>query len=78
MKKVVIQGLGYVGSAMAVAVASKEDLDDNKIFHVTGIDLPNKEGKKRINDINNGVFPFSAKDKNLSHELLKSVKNLPP
>ena len=53
---IVVQGLGYVGSAMAVAVASK--LDNNKpSFDVIGIDLPNRIGQARIDSINAGKFP---------------------
>ena len=46
MKKVIIQGLGFVGSAMAVAVASKLDDQGDPMFDVIGIDLPSVEGKK--------------------------------
>ena len=39
MKNVVVQGLGFVGSAMAVAVASRLDKKNEPIFNVTGIDI---------------------------------------
>tara|TARA_Y100000589_G_scaffold331190_1_gene383706 strand:+ start:1934 stop:3322 length:1389 start_codon:yes stop_codon:yes gene_type:complete len=65
-KKVCIQGLGFVGFAMGVAVANAKDKDSFlPLYDVVGIDLPNEEGLKKINDINNGVFPISCNDKNL-------------
>lgn len=72
MINVVIQGLGFVGSAMATAIASKSN-NSNK-FDVTGIDLPNEIGKQRIESINKGNFPFKTNDKKLVSELKKSVK----
>ena len=52
MEKVVIQGLGFVGSARAVAASSRLDSSGNPIFKVIGIDLPSVDGKKRIDKIN--------------------------
>ena len=40
-----------MGSAMAVAIASRKNLSGKSIFSVIGIDLPNKEGQKRIDSI---------------------------
>jgi len=73
MKNVVIQGLGFVGSAMAVAVASRLDSKNKPFFNVVGVDLPTEEGQKRINSINSGKFPFKTTDSKLSSELKKAV-----
>ena len=73
MKNIVIQGLGFVGSAMAVAVASKLDNKGDPLFHVTGIDLSSSLGRERIDCINSGEFPFKTNDKKLSYELKKVV-----
>ena len=59
---------------MAVAVASKLNEKNKPIFHVTGIDLPNKLGMARINTINSGEFPFKTNDRKISHELKKAVE----
>ena len=65
-KKVCIQGLGFVGFAMGVAVANAKDKHSYlPLYDVVGIDLPNELGIKKIKDINNGVFPISCNDKNL-------------
>ena len=75
MKNIVIQGLGFVGSAMAIAVASRLDGNNNTpLFHVKGVDLPSGLGQKRIDCINSGEFPFKINDNKLSEELDKSVK----
>jgi len=73
MKKIVIQGLGFVGSAMATAISSKLDVYGNPKFNVIGVDLDNKSGSARIDSINKGKFPFNTKDKKLQNELKKSV-----
>ena len=73
MKKITIQGIGFVGSAMAVAVASKLNNENEPLFHVTGIDLPSKMGQERIDCINSGHFPFKTNDSKLSGELKKAV-----
>ena len=74
MKNVVVQGLGFVGSAMAVAIASKIDKEGDPVFNVTGIDLPNQFGLQRIKSINSGEFPFPTNDKQLALELTKAFQ----
>ena len=51
---VCVQGLGFVGSAMAIAIASQ----GHGKYSVVGIDLDTYEGKDRVNKINQGLFPF--------------------
>ena len=70
--EIIVQGLGFVGAAMATAIASKSNNVNQ--FKVTGIDLPNEMGKKRINLINEGEFPFKTNDNKLVSELKKSVE----
>jgi UDP-N-acetyl-D-mannosaminuronate dehydrogenase len=70
---IVIQGLGFVGAAMAVAVASRLNEKNSPIFNVTGIDLERGQGQKRIDAINAGIFPFKTKDTKLNDELSKAV-----
>jgi nucleotide sugar dehydrogenase len=62
MQTVVIQGLGFVGAAMAVAVANAVDTDGNPFFNVIGVDLPTELGKERVRKINAGLFPFETVD----------------
>ncbi len=74
MSNVCIQGLGFVGSAMAVAIASKLKNNNEPMFNVNGIDLNTKESKHRINSINSGKFPFISNDKKLEKKLLEAVQ----
>ena len=73
MKNIVIQGLGFVGAAMAVAAASRVDSEGNPLFNIIGIDLSTEEGKNRIDTINSGQFPFKISDRKLSEELNTAV-----
>ena len=77
MIKVSIQGLGYVGSAMAVALASSSK-KNKPIFDVTGIDLNNSSGRDKIRKINKSIFPFSSNDTSIKKLLnkIKKYKNL--
>tara|TARA_B100000886_G_scaffold340036_1_gene307581 strand:+ start:8089 stop:9477 length:1389 start_codon:yes stop_codon:yes gene_type:complete len=73
-KKVCIQGLGFVGFAMGVAVANARDKKNNRpLYEVVGVDLPNEEGKRKILDINNGKFPISCNDKNLEKAYKRAI-----
>jgi UDP-N-acetyl-D-glucosamine dehydrogenase len=62
MKKVCVQGLGFVGAAMAAAVAEAREQDGTAAFQVVGIDLPTSRGGRRIDAINRGLFPFETAD----------------
>ena len=62
---VVVQGLGFVGAAMAVAVANASDSKGSSYFNVIGIDLDNTAGTTRVNSINSGIFPFETVDRSI-------------
>ena len=64
-KTICVQGLGFVGFAMSVAIASAKK-GGKPLYDVIGIDLPNESGKERINKINLGKMPFNTSDENLS------------
>jgi nucleotide sugar dehydrogenase len=66
MKKVCVQGLGFVGAAMSTAIALATDDNGDLLYEVIGVDLPNKLGQYRVDKINNNKFPFSTSDENLS------------
>ena len=62
---VCVQGLGFVGAAMSVAVALAKDASGEAIFDVIGVDIPSAEGKRRVQSIMNGSFPFQSGDASL-------------
>ncbi len=59
-KTVVIQGLGFVGAAMALVVASNRD----DLYDVIGVDLPSNAGV--IDKLNAGEFPVRSSDPKVS------------
>lgn len=59
---VCVQGLGFVGAAVAVAIASARDARDQPRYRVVGIDLPTPDGMARIEALRRGEFPFSTTD----------------
>ena len=75
IKKVIVQGLGFVGSAVATAIAISKDIQGNYLYSVCGVDLPTKLGSERVNAINNGEFPFSTSDNNLIKAVAESHLN---
>jgi UDP-N-acetyl-D-glucosamine dehydrogenase len=66
---VCVQGVGFVGSAMAVAAADARDGDGTPRFNVAGIDLPTPDGLAKIEAINAGRLPIAASDAQLEAAL---------
>ena len=62
---VCIQGLGFVGAAMAAAVASASEPDGSPSFTVVGVELPTAEGRARAAALSDGRFPFATVDQDL-------------
>ncbi|WP_207485307.1 nucleotide sugar dehydrogenase [Arenibaculum pallidiluteum] len=62
---VCVQGLGFVGAAMAAAVASARGEDGRPAYAVIGVDLPTEDGRSRIAAMNRGAFPFATTDEEL-------------
>jgi UDP-N-acetyl-D-glucosamine dehydrogenase len=66
---VCIQGLGFVGAAMAVACARAGTRRGGEpVYEVVGLDLPTEAGKHRVEKINAGEFPFGTTDSRLIAE----------
>jgi nucleotide sugar dehydrogenase len=72
MPRVCVQGLGFVGAAMAAAVAEARNVDGGPAFEVVGVDLPTAEGGRRIEAINAGRFPFETADDELEAALRRA------
>lgn len=62
---VAVQGLGFVGAAMAIAVASALDEEGAARYDVVGVDLDDPAGQARVEAINAGRFPFETTDGSL-------------
>jgi UDP-N-acetyl-D-glucosamine dehydrogenase len=66
---VCVQGLGFVGSAMAVAVADARTERGEPCFHVVGVELPTRDGLSKVEAINAGRLPITANDDKLKAAL---------
>jgi len=71
---VCVQGLGVVGSAMSLAVASSKNKNKPR-FNVVGLEKNTKSGIKIIDKINNGKFPFLTSDKKILNNIKKASFN---
>jgi len=74
-KIVVIQGLGFVGSAMAAVVADTKDADGEPLYFVIGVDLPTPDAYWKIGMINDGLCPVVSEDEKLRNAIYNCVKN---
>ncbi len=70
-----VQGLGFVGSAMSLAIANAKSEDGTPRYNVIGIDVPNEAGYKKASSINDGIFPFENNDENLEKAMKDAYKN---
>jgi nucleotide sugar dehydrogenase len=61
---VAVQGLGFVGAAMSIAVASART-DNRPAYTVVGVDLDDGPGRARVDALNAGRFPFETTDASL-------------
>ena len=66
---VVVQGLGFVGAVMSL-VCSNASCD----YAVIGVDLDNPDSQRKIDSINNGIFPLNADDPKINEYFTKSLK----
>lgn len=74
-RTVCVQGLGFVGAAMSVAIASAKDHENKPFYNVIGIDVPGEAGYIKANSINEGIFPYENSDKKLELKLQEAIQN---
>ena len=74
IKNVCIQGLGFVGMAMSIAVADAKDNNGVPYFNVIGVDLPNSIGLEKIEMVNNGQLPIVTNDPDLKAAFNRVIK----
>ncbi len=72
---VAVQGLGFVGAAMAVAVASARDADGRSRFTVIGVERDDEQGRDVVESLNSGTLPFRAEDPALSSALVAARRD---
>jgi UDP-N-acetyl-D-mannosaminuronate dehydrogenase len=67
-KTICVQGLGFVGAAMSILVASTTKRK-KPIFNVYGLELNNKKGKEKIKKLNSGDFITNIADDKFKKKL---------
>lgn len=65
-KIVVVQGLGFVGTAAAAVIANVRDAGGEPLYFVIGVDLASDIGRQRVRQINDGVSPIGCPDPELA------------
>lgn len=74
---VCVQGLGFVGSAMAIAIANARGGvaghgGGPPLYSVVGVDLPNGAGRHRVDSIRRGRMPFPGGDPQMDEALARA------
>lgn len=59
---VIVQGLGFVGTAMVAALAIAKTKKQQPRYNVIGVDLPDEKSYQKIVSVNNGQAPIKAID----------------
>ena len=66
MKNICVIGCGFVGAALSIVICN-----ENKSSYVYALDQDTKEGKRRLNCLSKGFFPFEITD----DKLIKTAKS---
>ena len=76
---VAVQGLGFVGTAVAAAIAGATDSLGHALYFVIGVELPSANGYWKVAKLNDGVAPIVSSDVELStivHRAVNETGNL--
>ncbi len=76
---VAVQGLGFVGAAMAAVVSDARKKDGSPAFFVVGTDLTTSSGYWKVAKIQEGLSPFPSPDPALDaliHRAVQETRNL--
>ena len=74
-KTIVVQGLGFVGSAMVAALADAKNKEGELIFNVIGVDLPDEKNLWKIMKVNIGAPPILSADTKIEAAYKNAHKN---
>jgi nucleotide sugar dehydrogenase len=70
---VCVQGLGFVGLAMALATACARREDGSPAFEVVGVELDNEAGRGRMEAVNAGRLPFRSSDPKMEQAMTRAA-----
>ncbi len=70
---VCVQGLGFVGSAMALAVASARDPKTGQpLYDVIGVELSTPDGRAKVSAVNAGELPVRSSDPKMAEAMARA------
>jgi UDP-N-acetyl-D-glucosamine dehydrogenase len=72
-KTVVVQGLGFVGSAVAAVIAGSRNQNGEPQYFVVGVDLPTEDGYWKVATVAMGEVPVGSPDPELPRLVRESV-----
>lgn len=72
---IVVQGLGFVGSAMVAALVDVRNGQKRPIYNVIAVDLPDERNYWKIARVNNGKSPVLSSDKKIDIAYQNAHKN---
>lgn len=78
-KTVVVQGLGFVGTAVAAVIAGSRNETGEPQYFVIGVDLPSEDGYRKVAALRRGEIQAGSPDPELSRLIRQAVldeKNL--
>jgi nucleotide sugar dehydrogenase len=71
---VAVQGLGFVGAAVAAVVAAALDRKGRPLYNVVGVDLPTPAGYWKVAKLSRGETPFVSPDPELPRLIKAAVR----
>jgi len=71
---VCVQGLGFVGAAMAIAVAQATKTDGSHPYLVVGVEADTPSGRERADSLLSGTLPFTVTDDRLKDALHSAIR----
>ena len=73
-KTVVVQGMGFVGSAMIAALTQAKKKNGDLLYNVIGVDLADEKNYWKIKKANSGNPPIISSDKKMIKAFLNAKK----
>jgi UDP-N-acetyl-D-glucosamine dehydrogenase len=71
---VCVQGLGFVGTAMALATATASRPDGSPAFDVIGVELDSPAGRERVEAVNAGRLPIRSTDPRMDEAMATATE----
>lgn len=71
---VCVQGVGFVGTAMALAVASARDDGGAPVYNVAGVELDSPAGRSKAEALRTGTLPIESSDPHMGRALDAAIE----